>query len=555
MNKKVKRSVEKITMPEDVKERIISNCEAAIDNKAENGRYTDHVYKIEHVQNHNIRRIISGIAACAVLAGGIGVSAHLMKKQPSPSSLKAAPEEITSESTSAPEATAATESPTEIAEPATLKQLDPLIEEFLSKDFRVMTPTFDINGEQNGSSEQAISNEERAKVIETLRKYDFIEITEEEFQPKKDAGISLTYRSDYEKSPYEQDNLIFYKDGYACVLIDVYEIESEPYKNIRYDWKYFRCPDAESIINELLNLDSICYLSAPFSDFRSVEFTVADAGPGEALRAYTGEYPRYIDMSEVFPDREQNTVSVNPYVWTLTEEERNELAVFFDHADYKELTDFTDLPETSTKESISFVYLDDQQMVGITIHNNGLIEYKYIPFTWDKSSPFAVADNERYEESYYLVDYQEFRDKIVEVLGEEVVLKIDTSYETPPFGHLTDYDLNSYQSLGVDWAMGVPAEAVVSVEAYINAHHWTEVSQPIENAINSEKSENSFVTLYNSLYGGGVDCSFAFFNGGYISKLTSDGTETWYKCIEEDDIAVGVDNIITSYTNNNTNNN
>lgn len=561
MDKKVKRSVEMIKMPDDVKERIIAECEAADKSSlSDNGKYADQVYKIEHVKSHNFRRAVSGIAACAVLAGGIGLSAHLMKKQPSPSSISASPEECT-------DTTAAAET---VTESVSSTGSDDLIEEFLSKEFTVTLSDTDESGNTLPYvTFTTLTEEQRAEITDIIRKYEFTETTEEDFPTGNiEPAISLDlYASqdyynypDFEPTSFPFENSVFniYDDGYVYIDIQAFDQKKPDEKNypqIRHDTKYYKCENTESLINELKYLDYLTIKLAPFCTFTDHEYIVKINNA--EINSDLGDRPAGINMYHIYkqPWLKESPTPTEYSGRTLTQEERDILQNFFNHADYKELTDFTDLPETSTKESISFVYLDDQQMVGITIHNSGLFEYKYIPFTWDKSSPFAVADNERYEEDYYLVDYQEFRDKIVEVLGEEVVLKIDTSYETPPFGHLTDYDLNSYQSLDVDWAKGVPAEAVVSVEAYINAHHWTEVSQPIENAINSEKSENSFVTLYNNLYSGSVECSFSFFNSGYISKLTSDGTETWYKCIEEDDIAVGVDNIITSYTNNNTNNN
>lgn len=65
-------------MPEDMKERIIKNCENAI--KTDNTEFTDNVFKVEKYNNRNFIRIISGLAACAVIAGSIGLSAKLMKK-------------------------------------------------------------------------------------------------------------------------------------------------------------------------------------------------------------------------------------------------------------------------------------------------------------------------------------------------------------------------------------------------------------------------------------------------------------------------------------------
>ncbi|NLT10206.1 MAG: hypothetical protein GXY08_11995, partial [Ruminococcus sp.] len=259
MNKKVKHSVEKITMPEDVKDRIISNCEAAIDNTDENGRYTDHVYKIEHIQKNNIRRIISGIAACAVLAGGIGVSAHLMKKQPSPSSLSASPEEITedpSEINSEPN----TETNTV---PDTPTESDELIEEFMASDMLYLTvPDYDClneKGEPEGERSMHLGQEYTEAAKEIVKKHKFTEIAEDEFISSTDWDyLALGTRSPGGDFYYESSSFVFNRDGYACLSFISYN--SEKLKNYEYevernDIKYYRFDDAEGLRADLLLID------------------------------------------------------------------------------------------------------------------------------------------------------------------------------------------------------------------------------------------------------------------------------------------------------------
>ena len=73
MEKKIKSSAEKITMPDKTRERIMDRCiELEKSERSGNTNYTDHVFTVERVKPNRIRRVISGIAACAVLAGGLG---------------------------------------------------------------------------------------------------------------------------------------------------------------------------------------------------------------------------------------------------------------------------------------------------------------------------------------------------------------------------------------------------------------------------------------------------------------------------------------------------
>ena len=87
MMEKMKKSAEDITMPDDVRKRIIEKCsEIEKNEKSGTGDYTDHVFTVERAEPKRIRRrIISGIAACAVLAGGIGATGVMLRRNNSPS--------------------------------------------------------------------------------------------------------------------------------------------------------------------------------------------------------------------------------------------------------------------------------------------------------------------------------------------------------------------------------------------------------------------------------------------------------------------------------------
>ncbi|MBR3665959.1 MAG: hypothetical protein IKN66_02235 [Ruminococcus sp.] len=84
MDKKLRKAAEKITMPEDMKERIIKACEN-IDKtnieRTDNDGYTEVVSGTERIsRKNNIIRIVSAVAACAVLAAGIGTTGVLLHK-------------------------------------------------------------------------------------------------------------------------------------------------------------------------------------------------------------------------------------------------------------------------------------------------------------------------------------------------------------------------------------------------------------------------------------------------------------------------------------------
>lgn len=85
MDKKLKNAGEKITMPEDMKERIIKACENTTEKNiirtdTDDG-YTDVVSSTERIDpRKNILRTVSTIAACAVLAAGVGTTGFLLHR-------------------------------------------------------------------------------------------------------------------------------------------------------------------------------------------------------------------------------------------------------------------------------------------------------------------------------------------------------------------------------------------------------------------------------------------------------------------------------------------
>lgn len=75
---KLKRSAEKITMPENMEKRIISHCREKIEKSSAGSEFSQQVSGVEKVRPRNITRIISAAAACTVIAGSVGITAHLL---------------------------------------------------------------------------------------------------------------------------------------------------------------------------------------------------------------------------------------------------------------------------------------------------------------------------------------------------------------------------------------------------------------------------------------------------------------------------------------------
>ena len=81
---KLKRSAEKITMPEDAKERIITRCHQLEKNLEElsddESGYVQQVSGVEKAKTHRITKMISAAAACAVITGSVVAAAHFLKR-------------------------------------------------------------------------------------------------------------------------------------------------------------------------------------------------------------------------------------------------------------------------------------------------------------------------------------------------------------------------------------------------------------------------------------------------------------------------------------------
>lgn len=82
IEKKLKRSAKKITMPDELKERILEKCDST--ETAENEVGEEITFTVESFRPHRIRRIVSGIAAVAVAVGIAGYSGYLISRDGTP---------------------------------------------------------------------------------------------------------------------------------------------------------------------------------------------------------------------------------------------------------------------------------------------------------------------------------------------------------------------------------------------------------------------------------------------------------------------------------------
>ncbi len=79
---KLRQSAEQIHLTDEQKARIVETCMKHAGKSPDTGTVTEdrHIFEVERVKPRPIRRIMAGIAACAVLAVGIGVSGHYISR-------------------------------------------------------------------------------------------------------------------------------------------------------------------------------------------------------------------------------------------------------------------------------------------------------------------------------------------------------------------------------------------------------------------------------------------------------------------------------------------
>lgn len=80
MDKKLKKAGGQIKMPEELKDRIMDQCAQM----EQSGSSDTEVSGVERVDRKPISRIAAAVAACAVLAGGVGMTAHLLGRNGAP---------------------------------------------------------------------------------------------------------------------------------------------------------------------------------------------------------------------------------------------------------------------------------------------------------------------------------------------------------------------------------------------------------------------------------------------------------------------------------------
>lgn len=243
MDKKLKEAADKIKMPEDMKERIIKACEESAGNRItrenHDDGFTEVVSGTERVSSRSrMIRMVSALAACAVLAGGIGATGALLHKQ----------------------------SRSQFADSETVQSTDA---ESPFGDFS----TFDFRFDAGDGKYGQYSAETYAMLADCLNRFDWGEELEE-YETK--TGDQDTEGQIYDikwtkgDTPPVECNIHIANDGFVAYQESMLDPESGTVKTIGSKCYKIDFDAFDSQVQEILSQNSDTV--SPFGDFRTFDF-------------------------------------------------------------------------------------------------------------------------------------------------------------------------------------------------------------------------------------------------------------------------------------------
>lgn len=282
---RLKSSAEQIKMPDSLRESILEKCDdvsAAANNSATASN--EHVFTVERVNSHPVRRTFAAVAACAVIVGGVGYTAHLAVRR------------------------SGVDSATDMSE----TQVNPILEAFdglLSREFKIIQKdelinesiAADMYDPSTIESDRSIipSEEQRKAIIDIISEYQWTEITEEEYTANgvPEALCLLdafehTQIVDYQYAGSFWD-LVINADGLAEFCYTEYEYDTSGEEQLETvtdtSGTFYRVENSEELAERILNV------FAPETE--TEEVTEAPAEPETDFSALTDfENIEYMEM-------------------------------------------------------------------------------------------------------------------------------------------------------------------------------------------------------------------------------------------------------------------
>ncbi|WP_024860685.1 hypothetical protein [Ruminococcus flavefaciens] len=410
MDKKLKKAADKITMPSDMKERIINACENAERNRSNsdnNDGYIDVVSSAERVDPRSrIIRTISAVAACAVLVSGLGATGVFLHRQ---HGSHMSGSEV-SECRSCP-----------------------------FGDFSTFEYTFDAEDGMYGN----YSIETYAKLSDFLNKFNWGSELEEYETRTPDQDIEgQIYNIKWTKgdTPPIECNINIFDGGFVTYQESMMDFETGAQKTITENSRCYKIDfDAfDSGIMEILSKADEA--PTPFGDFTTFDYT---------LNANDGKYN---DLSD--DKRAKLSDFLNKFAWgeeisadELTEEEKSESEVKLHYLEWR----------------------IENKVYGLVVNDLGLAVYNV-----SKVNKVAGNREELKQESVklYRVDYEAFDRDFMAILKGETTEKELTLCNDSPFAEILAkaYDVAPFSIYNTE----ATAEQREKIADIFNSQTWYE---------------------------------------------------------------------------------
>lgn len=237
---RLKRAAEHIKMPDSLRESILDKCDD-ISAASKNNTPADNeqVFTVERVKSHPIRRTLAAVAACAVVVGGLGYTAHLAVRRSG-------------------------------ADPATdmsEMQANPILEaldDLLSREFNVIQKVpidesiaEDMSDPSTTGAKKSIipSEEQRKAIIDIISEYEWTEITDEEYIANNDTRRFLLLLEAFESLQTVDDqyagifwDLVINADGFVEFCCE------EQLETGTFSSTFYRVENSEELAERILNV-------------------------------------------------------------------------------------------------------------------------------------------------------------------------------------------------------------------------------------------------------------------------------------------------------------
>lgn len=373
---KLKRSADKINMPEGMEERIIAKChELQKDSgglSADEAGYSQQVSGVEAAHPRHITRIISAAAACAVIVGSVGAAAHFMKR-------------------SAPE----TSSPTgEIGETET--HFNPLAD-FCDHDY-----IFSGSSASSAKIQTSLNKDQKSLFASYFSQCEYGEWTDED----ETAAMLRSFYEDYiftSTSETESINIII--DCNDCLTITRYTGESQTPESAVSEKYKIDYEDFRNTVQLIMSVEATGKV-APFGDMHEYDFNIVDVS--------------YDNHSRHF---------------YITEEQKSRIADFLNTADYAE---WTDEDEAAAAVS-SYPAKERYHLNGIKATGDNETFHCDIAFdiTGCLTAVYGQDNSFSSNTETYKIDYNLFKEAFQQITGVDVNAYMDIGDE--PFVDFESY--------------------------------------------------------------------------------------------------------------------